>query len=73
VSRRLRWLASLLNPFQPIRGDFTNAVFVTVLAAWFLGSGIYGGHPGTIAVGAAESLWCPVGPAVCMLYRCVRR
>lgn len=70
---RLRRLAGLFNPFQPIRGDRAGAMFLTVVAAWTLGVGVHHGHPVTIAIGAAESLICPLGPAAYMLYQRVRR
>jgi hypothetical protein len=72
MSRAIRRLATFLNPFQPVRGDFTAPVFITTVAAWTLGSGIYGGRPGSIALGAAESLICPLGPLAYGLYRRVR-
>lgn len=72
MTERLRRLARLVNPFQPIRSDFIGATFMTIVAAFLLGAGIYGRQPLTIALGAINSLWCPIGPAAAVVTRRLR-
>lgn len=70
---RLRRLAVLINPFQPIRLRFPMAVALTLLSGITLGNSIATHWTPGIVIGAFESLMCPLGPAAHMLYRRVRR